>query len=475
MISLPLTPPSGTTVHDVLCDDLGHGNYYMWRWDGGRYYTVPTTTPGCQATTLSAQEGYWVLAPGALLDIDVGGALPHGDQTIPLYTGWNMVAAPHEATMDSLQIDNAGDVRGLADAQAAGWVAATFFYSHDGTGTYSRLTVNQTPADKLWYWHAYWVVAAFDCSLIVPDPSGGAGGPAMRTAEAAPVHPAWTFDIQAHSASGADSITIAAADAASDGFDGSALDTPKPPPPPGEGRLRIALRASGTDTSLSPSRIPAARRAVARGRSLPRAQPRRPPRAFGARLGPALSELAMETRSTAQDAAEWHFTVTGGVKGEPVTLSWPELSRLPKGRVAVLADRDSGTRTFMRTRAHYEFAGPGEGSSRSFTVTVKPAQQVATLITGFSAAPLRGGRGAELTFSLAANASVDISVLNVAGRLVRRVRQSVAAEAGSHTVTWTGRSTSDTALPSGLYLCVLSAKSADGQQASAVRRIMLAR
>jgi len=158
-----------------------------------------------------------------------------------------------------------------------------------------------------------------------------------------------------------------------------------------------------------------------------------------------------------------------------VTLSWPELSRLPKDRVAILTDRDSGKRTFMRTRAQYEFAAPGEGASRSFTVTVKPTQQAGVLISSFSAVPLRGGRGAEMTFSLSADAAVSLEVLNVAGRLVQRVRMGLEAEAGRRAVAWNGRSASGTALPNGTYLCVLEARAPDGQQARRVCPVRLAR
>ncbi len=450
MISFPLIPPS-PTPDALLSDDLGDGAYYMWRWEAGGYQTVPTSAPGSHTTTLDVQEGFWLLAQAATLDMDVGGTLPHGDQAIPLQAGWNMVAAPYEAEMDSLLVDNAGDVRSLAEAQAVNWVLATFYYSHDSTGSYSTLTINQTPPDALSLWYGYWVLAGIDCSLIVPAPSGGAGGTAIRAAQPAGRQPAWAFDVRARCGNSEDTITIAAADAASDDFDGFALDKPKPPAAPGEGRLWVALREGRRGTEPPPYN-------KAPGGPMPWA-----------------SELAMETKSATQDAAEWHFTVTGGVEGETVTLTWPELSRLPKDRVAILKDHDTGKRSFMRTRAQYEFSAPGEGSSRSFAVTVKRPQQVAALISSFSAVPLRSAGGAEIAFSLSADASVEISVLNVAGRLVQHVRQATAAEAGMHTVTWDGRSLRGTALPSGVYLCVLSAKAPAGQQASAVRRLLLAR
>jgi len=440
MISFPLTPTS-TTPHDLLSDDLGDGNYYMWGWDAGGYTTVPTNAPGSQTTNLNPQQGYWLLSAAATLDIDVGGALPHGDQSIPLQTGWNMVVAPYEATIDSLLVDNGGDVRSLADAESAGWVLATFYTSHDGTGSYSTVSINQTPPEQLSLWHGYWTLAGVNCYLVIPPASAG-GTATAAAAGRASVAPGWAFDIHAVGEGSADSITIAAADGASDGFDGFALDRPKPPAAPGESRLRMALTLDG----------------LAAGGS-----------------AVALSEFAADTRSAAPHKAVWEFSVAGGAAGETVTLSWPELSRLPKDRVAILEDRDTGKRTFMRTRAQYQSPAPGEGGRRSFAVTVKPAQETGAIISGFSAVPLRGGRGAELTFSLARPANVQISVLNVAGRLVQRVLPVAALEAGTHTVAWTGRSISDTVVPNGLYLCVLNAKTEDGQQARRVCPLAVSR
>ncbi len=254
MISFPLIPPS-PTPDALLADDLGDGNYYMWCWEASGYQTVPTSAPASQTTTLDIEQGFWLLAQAGTIDVE--GTAPSGDQTIPLQTGWNIVAAPYEATLDSLQVNNAGDVRSLAEAQTAGWVLATFYYSHDGTGSYQTVTIDQTPADALSVWYGYWVLAGIDCSLIVPEASGGSGGTATAASQPAPVGLAWAFDIQATSASSGDTITIAAADTASDEFDGFALDKPKPPAAPGEGRVRLVLRDKDRRGTRASQRSPA--------------------------------------------------------------------------------------------------------------------------------------------------------------------------------------------------------------------------
>ena len=466
MISFPLIPPS-PTPDALLSDDLGDGNYYMWRWEAGGYQTVPTSAPGSQTTTLDIQEGFWLLAQAATLDIDVGGRLPHGDQTLPLQTGWNMVAAPYEAALDSLLVDNAGHLRSLAWAASLGWVSATFYYSHYWTGSYSTLTIYQTPPDALSLWYGYWVLAGVDCSLIVPPPTGGAGGTAIRAPQPAQPQPAWAFDVIATSAGSADSVTIAGADAATDEFDGFPLDRPKPPGAPGEGRVRMVLRGKGRRGRASPPY---------NDRDDKRRRGTEPPpynKAPG-RLMPWGSELAMETKGTVQDVAEWEFTVSGGVEGDTVTLRWPELSQLPKDRVAVLTDQDTGVRSFMRSRAQYEFAAPGDGGARSFAVTVKPAQEGTLLISGLTAMPTRGGAW-DIGFQLSADAAVTARVYNVAGRRVADVAQGSELTRGRASLPWNGRSAGDTRVPGGMYLLRVTARTEDGQQASAVTVLWITR
>jgi len=460
MISFPLIPPS-PTPDALLSDDLGDGNYSMWRWEAGGYQTVPTSAPASQTTTLDIQEGFWLLGRAATLDI--AGTLPHGDRSIPLQAGWNMVAAPYEATMDSLQVDNAGDVRSLPDAEIAGWVSATFYYSDYWTGSYSTLTIYQTPADTLSLWYGYWVLAGVDCSLIVPEPVGG-GGTATTASQHTPAQPAWAFDIRASSGSSVDSVTIAAADAASDDFDGFGLDRPKPPAAPGEGRVRMVLRAEGWRGTRASQRSPASQSS--------RASP--PYNKAPGRQMPWASELATETKGIGQAEAEWQFTVSGGVGGEQVTLSWPELSRLPKDRVAILKDRDTSKRTFMRTRAQYEFAAPGAHASRGFTVTVKRAQEGALLISGLTALLTRAGTW-DIGFNLSADAAVDARIYNIAGRRVADIGHAQQLPRGSGSLIWNARSLTHTHVPAGVYLLRLTARTAAGEQASAVTVLQVQR
>lgn len=55
------------------------------------------------------------------------------------------------------------------------------------------------------------------------------------------------------------------------------------------------------------------------------------------------------------------------------------------------------------------------------------------------------------------------------------LKPDAAAEADRGTGAWEGRSLSGTALPSGVYVCVLEARAPDGQQARRVCPVRLAR
>jgi hypothetical protein len=358
--------------------------------------------------------------------------------------------------MDDLRVDNAGDVRSLAQAQSAGWILATFYGSHDGTGSYNMVTIGQRDREELSVWDGYWVLAGIDCSLIIPAPLGSRAAAGPR---AAPPSPAWAFEIQASSAGSADTITLAAAESASDDFDGFAWDKPKPPVAPGAGRLRMVLAGEGW-------------------RGTPRVPSGQAPTPLYSKAGSGLlawaSELWMETKGAGGEASDYHFTVTGGVEGQAVTLSWPDLSRLPKDRVAVLTDQDSAKRTFMRTRAQYQFAAPGDAATRSFTITVKRTNAGALLISGLTATPTRGGTY-DIGFTLSADAAVTAQVLNVAGRRVADVAQGQQLARGRASLTWNGRSLTDTHVPPGTYLLRVTARTEDGEQASAVALLSVRR
>jgi PKD repeat protein len=103
----------------------------------------------------------------------------------------------------------------------------------------------------------------------------------------------------------------------------------------------------------------------------------------------------------------------------------------------------------------------------------KEAQSGTAAVSGVSAQGT--GLGAAVIFTLSAEASVGVEVLNIAGRTVRQVCADKLATAGVNTVLWDGRSQVGTRVPIGRYLVRVTVRGGDGGQSQALVPLMLQR
>ena len=118
----------------------------------------------------------------------------------------------------------------------------------------------------------------------------------------------------------------------------------------------------------------------------------------------------------------------------------------------------------------------GNSATYEATVTVPHDQgkkSKAAMVTSAMATQTR--MGAQIAFSLNAEAEVTVTVLNVAGRTVRRVATDHSATAGVNSLVWDGRGGSGAKVPDGLYLVRIRARAADGTSSSAVAPLRLNR
>ena len=168
------------------------------------------------------------------------------------------------------------------------------------------------------------------------------------------------------------------------------------------------------------------------------------------------------------------LTVVAEAPGAPVTLRWPELSSaLPDDLVATLEDLDGGRQTYMRTSESYTY-NSGTGGARHFRIVVR--QRAAASLGLTAAAQATGGRGLEIVYTLSRPATVDVEVRNIAGRVVGRVATGREAGQGQNTLVWNGISDAGTAVPAGMYIVQVTARSAEtGEQASVIRTATIGR
>jgi flagellar hook assembly protein FlgD len=90
-----------------------------------------------------------------------------------------------------------------------------------------------------------------------------------------------------------------------------------------------------------------------------------------------------------------------------------------------------------------------------------------------TAVPTRSG--AHITFSLSTDATVEVRVLNIAGRLLRTLAPGLACSAGPNTLTWPGLSDTGLAVPSGRYLIQVRARTLSGTQSQAITPVQIER
>jgi hypothetical protein len=184
--------------------------------------------------------------------------------------------------------------------------------------------------------------------------------------------------------------------------------------------------------------------------------------------GDAAPRYLMDTRDAETGRHTWELTVLSEAPGAPVTLRWPALSAsLPDHMIGTLEDVAADRRVYMRTSESYTFNSQ-TGGTREFRITVRPRAE-ATLGLTAAARPL-SGEGLEIAYTLSSDALVDVEVRNIAGRVVRRIADGRMATKGQNSLVWNGISEAGTAVPGGMYLVQVTARSPEtGEQMSVIR------
>jgi len=186
---------------------------------------------------------------------------------------------------------------------------------------------------------------------------------------------------------------------------------------------------------------------------------------FPADIGP----MAADIRPLAAASLSWEFIVTCGLD-EPVTLSFPDLTAVPAGYRLTLRDLAIEKTVNMRTTRAYSYQGQGE---RRFRIEATRGNGNTLTVSGLTAQQVGEG-GMSISYTLSASADVSIEVRNISGRLIRSV-PSGPAQAGLNTAAWDIRNAGGARVPSGVYLCTITARAGDGTQTTAVRTLNVTR
>ena len=191
---------------------------------------------------------------------------------------------------------------------------------------------------------------------------------------------------------------------------------------------------------------------------------------FPAATGAGTQRAAAFSSTSAAADTQWRFVVACQAPSEKVTLRWPDLSQVPASVRPVLVDLETGRAVYMRTAASFSYDSGPKGGRRTFEM--RATAPGGLVITTMSAAQAAAGPVA-VTYSVTGEATVRVQVMNIAGRPVRRLEETVAA--GTHTMLWDGADASGLRVPAGPYLIQLEAAAPDGQATVRLQRIDLRR
>lgn len=172
--------------------------------------------------------------------------------------------------------------------------------------------------------------------------------------------------------------------------------------------------------------------------------------------------LTCDIRGESSGTLGYNFTVNTDMANTTVKVSLPDLSQVGRDKSVTLVDLATGKRLYARTLSTYSY-NSGTGGAREFRLEVGPAAAGGLAVTA-AAQPV--GQGLGLTYTLSRPAAVEISIMNLSGRVVRTLSSGQPGTAGLNTANWDLRSNSGTLVPAGRYLIRIQAAADDGQQSS---------
>ncbi len=392
-----------------------------WETDGGRYRVYPNAP----ADRFRLGSGYWLNLANAA-DLAQEGTLATTIYETPLVPGWNLIGNPFLSSIDFYAAsvrEQDGVLRSVQDAMSRNVL---------GSGLFAYMLGGYRVVSALTPYVGYWLHANEPCRLFIDESTDTLAVAAQAARPAVPV-PAdgWLLQLQTTATVAGLQDTaayIGTAAGASDGFD-PGLDQAKPPVPISGGYVYLSLQGAN-----------------------------------------ALN-MAVDIRSQQSRQQQWDIEVQTNLNGQPIEVSWPDMSSLPRGTQPILTDLASGKRVYMRTNRAYTFEA--DGHSRRLQVSTSAAGVGQLAIT--AAVASTRAASAAVSYTLSKNAQVTIDVHNISGRLISRVVQDQSQAAGLQSVAWNGRNQAGLRVPNGCYLIRISAHTEDGQQVQALAQVAITR
>lgn len=191
------------------------------------------------------------------------------------------------------------------------------------------------------------------------------------------------------------------------------------------------------------------------------------------RLAQSLSEVTGRQEFTVNVDTS---TFTNPNEPMPMTLTWPNLSTIPKNIRVKLVDVASGETRDLRKVSGYTFQA-SSNSTRTFKIQVEPGT-VSKAIIG-SVIAIGDGRGKNpsirLNYALSSDATTTVRILGATGKEINTLAAGRADKAGQNEVVWNLRDRANRAVAPGTYRAEIVAEGADGERVRKITPIIVTR
>lgn len=157
-------------------------------------------------------------------------------------------------------------------------------------------------------------------------------------------------------------------------------------------------------------------------------------------------------------------------EGGTVTVTWPNLSTVPKDVRFRLTDRATGEVRDLRRTSGYTFTVEGP-SSRELTIEATPGGQpihavIGNVVVSRNRAPLSPF---VINYTLSSDASTTVRILSGGGREVFTITRGRADRIGTNSVQWAVRDNANRLVAPGTYLAEIIAETDNGER---VRKVI---
>ncbi|OPZ85757.1 MAG: hypothetical protein BWY76_01273 [bacterium ADurb.Bin429] len=415
LVSFPITPNQADP--GVLFGySAGSPDFRMAWWDpsladASKYRLYPSVPP------IAPGRAYWIDLLTSKT-VDLVGNLPASDdpRILTLLPGWNMIGNTYTAPLNpwTMRIESGSAAFSVRDAMLKNIIGPVWTYSGG----------NYVVRNTLDAWEGGWIYNNTGGQLVLRQTTGRA---ATRAADVEMTRllteGGWGIALQARTTTSRDSAAVlGVAPGAQPGIDG--LDWQKPP---AIGRtVRLAF--------VHPSR---------------------------ATVG---AQYASDIRGSVGALGEtWEVEITSRETGS-VSLLWPNLKAVPPQYQMILEDAVSGARQYMRTTPAYSYLSRGTveaPEARRFRIIVETRRDVPLQITRFQVTPTRS-RGASIQVATTSAAYLTLQIRSPLGKLIRTITVPASRANDPIVVGWDGRGTGGKLVPTGTYLIMLTARTAEG-------------